>query len=221
LSPRGVASYARWLPCTRRHDDADRPQSPVPCGLRRNRALAMSSILALWQVPQALRSSSCDHHDFTCNATPGDLFSVSLTPERRGELSRLADIKFCELAGFLGFAVLSSWWKHPLSSQNAGTDVAWLRREGMQVVEVYCNCPVAIAAERFVSRHRHPGHIDSLRTKHALLPQLSEAERVGPVFPQQALICDTERELSTSAVAELGRVNTILTSAAVRVSMQR
>jgi predicted kinase len=145
----------------------------------------------------------------------------NLTPERRGELSRLADAKFCEHAGSLGFAVLSSWWKHPLSSQNSGTDVAWLRREGTQVVEIYCNCPVAIAAERFVSRRRHPGHFDSLRTKHELLRQFSETERLGPVFPQQALLCNTERELSTSTVAELGRVNTILTSAAVRVSMQR
>jgi hypothetical protein len=59
LSPRGVASYARSeqacdkpvAPCTRRHDDADRPcgndavgcrrcSGPAPCGLRRNRALA-------------------------------------------------------------------------------------------------------------------------------------------------------------------------------------
>jgi hypothetical protein len=42
-------------------------------------ACRRSSFLALWHAPQALRSSSTDHHNFTCNAIPGDLFSVSLS----------------------------------------------------------------------------------------------------------------------------------------------
>jgi hypothetical protein len=45
---------------------------------RLRQACRRSSFLALWHAPQALRSSSTDHHDFTRNATPGDLFSVSL-----------------------------------------------------------------------------------------------------------------------------------------------
>jgi predicted kinase len=128
---------------------------------------------------------------------------ANLTPERRGELSRLADAKLRELAGSLEFAVLSSWWKHPHSSGNSGADIAWLRQEGTHVVEVYCNCSAAIAAERFVSRRRHPGHFDALRTKQELLTQFSQAERLGPVFPQQALICNTEQELSVGPITEL------------------
>jgi hypothetical protein len=73
LSPRGVASYARWFPCTRRHNDADhacgndavgcrRCSSPAPCGLRRNRALASAlatsvSCRASWHCGMCQRAA--------------------------------------------------------------------------------------------------------------------------------------------------------------------
>jgi hypothetical protein len=70
-----------------RRDNADRPRSPAPSGLQRNRALA--SLLSwrrathLSQVCsralRARRKQPRDHRNFASNAIPGDLISVSLS----------------------------------------------------------------------------------------------------------------------------------------------
>ena len=82
---------------------------------------------------------------------------------RRRELSRLADEGFRARALTQPEAVLISWWRHPRSVNESGTPSNWLSLLPGSVVEVHCSCSPIVAAERFVARTRHPGHLDAER----------------------------------------------------------
>ena len=127
----------------------------------------------------------------------------TITAGRRHELSRSADAMLREQAAAKSFAVLSSWWRHPASREDSGTDTGWLRQEGTQVIEIRCACPADIAVGRFSARRRHSGHLDALRTRQSLLIQLTEAERHGPLFPGPVLTCDTGSPVPAEVLAEL------------------
>lgn len=131
------------------------------------------------------------------------LEEVDISVERRNELSRRADDEFRERALLLRSAVLSSWWRHPRAVRQSGTPVHWLNASGIKIVEVFCECPAEVAAHRFESRRRHPGHLDALRTRKELLEQLVEAETLGPLFPGAALVCNTVAPTSPDVVSAL------------------
>ncbi len=77
--------------------------------------------------------------------------------EQRYRLSRASDEILYTLAKSAGAAVLVNWWDHDASP-------ARLHAISTTLVEVFCDCPVELAAARFASRERHPGHLDHLRT---------------------------------------------------------
>lgn len=81
----------------------------------------------------------------------------------RSELSREADAAFKTAALKAESAVLVSWWKHPLSTDDSGTDIDWLLPYQQDCVEVYCQCDPGLSFERFTKRTRHPGHLDDQR----------------------------------------------------------
>lgn len=86
----------------------------------------------------------------------------------RSRLSRAADDVLFTLAAEAKCAVLDNWWHHDTAPER-------LRRLDGELVEVFCDCDVALAAERFRMRVRHPGHLD---------PRLSPeevAERVATI----------------------------------------
>ena len=89
--------------------------------------------------------------------------------EWRRALSREADTLFQIAALESDCALLVSWWKHPLSLEQSGTPIDWLMPFGSSSVEIYCKCDVVSAVRRFMSRDRHPGHLDNLRSYDALL----------------------------------------------------
>lgn len=64
------------------------------------------------------------------------------------------------------------------------------------VIEVFCDCPVEVAAARFAARRRHSGHLDRLRTadEHAEgIRRMRESYR-GPLRLDDSLITvDTHR----------------------------
>jgi glucokinase len=124
-------------------------------------------------------------------------------PAERAVLSRRADVDFQEQALCLSAAVLSSWWRHPRSRQASGTPVAWLSEGGRSVIEVHCQCPAAEAVRRFVSRTRHRGHLDELRSPEDLLAQFQQAEELGPLFPGQAIICNTGGQVVNEVLVTL------------------
>ncbi len=133
------------------------------------------------------------------------LFEADDAPDldRRRALSREADVAFEAAAVEKGTAVLSSWWRHPLSGSPSGTPIAWLRERDAALVEIRCLCPPAEAVRRFLERRRHAGHADALRTEAGLLAQCDDASTLGPLFPGAAIACDTSMPVSPQALDEL------------------
>ena len=76
---------------------------------------------------------------------------------QRHRLSRASDEVLFRLAAASSASVLVNWWNHDSAS-------ARLSAISDSIVEVFCDCPIEIAAARFASRERHPGHLDRLRT---------------------------------------------------------
>lgn len=98
-----------------------------------------------------------------------DLLETLLTnlgadsPQDRERLSRASDALMEKVAGASSGAVLSSFWRRESLSATSGTPTNWLRHLP-GTVEVLCDCPPRIAAERFHARLRHPGHHDSSKS---------------------------------------------------------
>lgn len=120
--------------------------------------------------------------------------------QRRDALSRQADEQFQAAASRDGPAVLSSWWRHPLSTTTSGTSIGWL---GGEVLEIHCQCPAEVALKRFLERDRHPGHADALRGRSAMRAQFEAAARHGPLFPETAVVVDTSAPLADSVMLQL------------------
>ncbi|MEV5627665.1 AAA family ATPase [Streptomyces sp. NPDC052507] len=116
----------------------------------------------------------------------------------RSRLSRASDDIMFALAADAGRAVLDNWWHHD-------TAPGRLRSLAGLLIEVHCDCDVALAAERFQARTRHAGHLD---------PQLNPqqiAERVAAVratYPGPLnlggplLTVDTSRPADVAEIAE-------------------
>jgi hypothetical protein len=111
------------------------------------------------------------------------LFSRSVPgdPIERRSLSNRADRALERAVRESPQAIVVSWWKHPDSAADSGTPTAWLRDLRGSLVEVYCESTPRAAAERFLSRKRHPGHMDERWAYEELLAQLTEAARLGPL----------------------------------------
>ncbi|MEU5219571.1 AAA family ATPase [Streptomyces sp. NPDC020807] len=104
----------------------------------------------------------------------------------RRRLSRAADDVLYATAADAGRAVLVNWWHRDSSP-------ARLRALGGRLVEVHCACDVALVAERFRSRQRHPGHLDRELTPEALRERVAGwAARPGPLgVGGPAVVVDT------------------------------
>ncbi len=121
--------------------------------------------------------------------------------EWRTALSREADERFVDAAQQLGGACLVSWWRRPRSSTQSGTPTEWLSNLATPIVEVHCRCHVDTAVDRFLDRQRHPGHLDSIRTRSSLLTEFSNFDArplgVGPVVD-----CDSEAEVDVTSLLQ-------------------
>lgn len=111
----------------------------------------------------------------------------------RRTLSVRADRYFQDAALAAGRAVLASWWLHPKSTLASGTPCNWLSPTDGVMVEVHCLCAASTAIARFLARERHPGHLDSTRSNAELLSVFHQQEHFGPLFPDRAIVVDTER----------------------------
>lgn len=120
----------------------------------------------------------------------------------RRQLSRQADAELQHAAMRLQGAVVTSWWRHPSSTSDSGTPVAWLSSLAT-VVEVYCRCSAAVAASRFLARSRHPGHLDALRTHAELVETFRRQESLGPLGLQRCVVVDTEGDAQPRRVGQV------------------
>ena len=120
--------------------------------------------------------------------------------QMRKDLSLRADGEFQDHATRSGSAVLASWWRHPRSSVNSGTPTEWLVDLPGTHVEIHCICSPSVAAERFLCRKRHPGHLDSRWLKAELLASFKQQASFGSVGFGHLIEVNTERALELIAL---------------------
>jgi hypothetical protein len=123
----------------------------------------------------------------------------------RRELSRAADEELKQKALRSEGAVISSWWHHPASNVDTGTPIEWLSSLPGVAVELHCVCSPHIAAERFMTRQRHEGHLDLLKTHAELLTSFEEQSALGPLGLGRLVQVNTERSVELRTVlAQVG-----------------
>jgi glucokinase len=118
----------------------------------------------------------------------------------RRTLSRESDAIFQAEAVAAEKAVLVSHWQLPGMPPDAGTPTGWLRELPGYVVNVHCICEPEVAAERFLRRKRHPGHLDSEASYTGILASLRAIERLGPLEIGPRVDVDTSGEPELDAV---------------------
>lgn len=99
----------------------------------------------------------------------------------RQRLSRSADEVLRRLATQMEGAVLVSWWRHPKAEGESGTPTEWLSSLPGKRVEVYCVCEPRVAAERFLGRTRHAGHLDRTKNREDLAADFERLAALGPL----------------------------------------
>ena len=99
--------------------------------------------------------------------------------ECRCELSRESDLILQSEAATSHGAVLVSHWRLPGMPPNSGTPTNWLSELSGKLVHVHCECPVEVAAGRFVRRQRHPGHLDNQRSRSEVLSSIYRVASLG------------------------------------------
>jgi len=88
-----------------------------------------------------------------------------------------------------------SHWKTIVSEERSGTPVDWLRESDSSIIELFCSCPVQVAASRFAARHRHPGHLDSYRTDADVLNWMSHYQKGLPLGLGELITVDASDQL--------------------------
>ena len=121
-------------------------------------------------------------------------------PDQRQSLSRTADELFIHQAGQIGSAVLVSHWRPRASESTSGTPVEWLSAAFTNLVEVFCVCPAAVAARRFGTRRRHPGHLDDLRGPDELLAWLEAYAAQLPLSLGSLLTVASDQQVDYAAI---------------------
>ncbi len=92
----------------------------------------------------------------------------------RHKLSREADLLFRNDAELKNKVVLVSHWRPKNALVNFGTSGEWLTNTFNEVIEICCDCSVSIAANRFINRVRHKGHVDESRSSVEIEAWLNE-----------------------------------------------
>ncbi|HEV7784959.1 MAG TPA: AAA family ATPase [Thermoanaerobaculia bacterium] len=101
--------------------------------------------------------------------------------EWRNRLSRSADVVLQRMAAQTAGAVLASFWRHPQVTGESGTPTGWIAALPGKVVEVHCVCPPEVAAERFLTRKRHDGHLDRDKRSEDLVADFVRLASLGPL----------------------------------------
>lgn len=120
----------------------------------------------------------------------------------RRQLSRDSDIAFqAEATAAADGAVLTSFWHVPGMPATSGTPVDWVFALSPLVIELRCMCPASIAANRFLSRKRHPGHLDATRDPDEVRATFEALASLNTLGIADIVEVDTTRPLSAAIVA--------------------
>jgi hypothetical protein len=117
---------------------------------------------------------------------PGDI-------EWRRSLSRESDLVLQMEAATLRGAVLVSHWHLPRMPSDSGTPTGWISKLSDKVVNVHCECPGEVSAERFVNRKRHPGHLDDERSRVEILASIRDIASFGRLDVGPRMDVDTSQ----------------------------
>jgi hypothetical protein len=120
--------------------------------------------------------------------------------EWRRTLSRESDNILQAEATASDGAVLISHWRLPGMPLNSGTPTDWLYQLSNRIVDVHCECPADLSAERFVRRKRHPGHMDHERSHAEVLASIQAVAGFGRLQIGPRLNVDTSQSLSLDTV---------------------
>ena len=134
----------------------------------------------------------------------------------RQQLSREADGDFIGAAMSTEYAfkplILVSHWRPAGEDLDFGTPTQWLGQHFSKVIELYCECPVEIAAARFSRRVRHRGHLDLEKTKGQVLRWLTGYSRYLPLNLSSTMTVNTAAGYQLEEV--LQQLSIVLTDAA-------
>jgi gluconate kinase len=97
-------------------------------------------------------------------------------------------------------AILVSFWRRPGMPEDSGTPTDWLSQLASSLVNVHCVCQPEIAAERFLSRRRHHGHLDMSRSPADTMDSVRAiaALPLQPIGPR--IDVDTSQEINLELV---------------------
>lgn len=115
--------------------------------------------------------------------------------DERSRLSRASDEVLYALAETSHAAILVNWWNHDSSPTR-------LRDITTSLVEVFCDCPVDVAAARFEARRRHSGHHDLDRSPEEIeegVRRMGDSFR-GPLRVGDLVRIDTNAPLHADSV---------------------
>jgi len=121
--------------------------------------------------------------------------------EWRRTLSRESDLIFRRESEDSNGALLVSFWHLPGMSPDRGTPADWLAGLSSRIVNLNCECPVEVAAARFNQRTRHPGHLDSARSREEILISIEDLARFKPLEIGERVSVDTSGEVKPAALA--------------------
>ncbi len=127
--------------------------------------------------------------------------------EWRFQLSRGADLDFITASQELAHVVLVSHWRPQKLSVSFGTPVDWIPDSFETIIELLCHCPLKVAALRFKSRLRHPGHNDEAKTLSDVEAWLREYDQYLPIGIGERVVVNTaDNEWRQKIKLELKRV---------------
>lgn len=112
----------------------------------------------------------------------------------RRALSRESDVILQHEAATSSGAVLASFWRLRGMPPDSGTPTDWLDALSRHVLNVHCACELEVAANRFLQRRRHPGHLDGDASPAEVLASLRELTKLPPLDIGRRIDVDTSRE---------------------------
>ncbi len=132
------------------------------------------------------------------------LFDKNLvaTLEDRRRLSRMSDVRFQSAASLSDAAILVSHWRSMAAGAGSGTPLDWVAEHFSNVIELYCNCDPTVATARFLSRQRHPGHLDSHQDPAEWQAQMIKLASALPLNCGSIIEIRTDQSIDAEAVAD-------------------
>lgn len=118
----------------------------------------------------------------------------------RRQLSRDSDVMLQSLASSSTGAVICSFWHVAGMPSDSGTPVGWLSTLSSTIVNLHCECPPDVAADRFTQRRRHAGHLDDTRTASDVQASIQALAPFGSLEIGERVIVHTTRVVTAEAL---------------------